>query len=243
MTDSIKILFLASNPKNISRIRLDEELREVDERIRLGDCRDQLMLVSHFAVRPRDLMQGMLRHKPHVLHFSGHGSPADGIILEDNNGQTKLVSIEALAALFAVVKDNLRVVVLNACYSALQAEGISQIVDCTIGMEKAIGDRAAIVFSAAFYEGLAFGRSVQEAYGLGVTALMLEGIPESGTPVLLTKEGVDAARVYLVTRNPEKKTAGKRKREIANPSNVSSLIVTENEISAGRDVTIGLHEK
>ena len=200
MSDPIKILFLSSNPKNISRIRLDEELREVDERIRLGGSRDQFELIPHVAVRPRDLLQVLMRHTPHVLHFSGHGSSTEGIVLEDNNGQTKLVKGEALANLFAAIKDNLRVVVLNACYSALQTEGISKVVDCTIGMNKKIGDRSAIVFSAAFYEALAYGRNIKEAFDVGIASLMIEGIPEESTPTLLTREGVKPAEVYLTSR-------------------------------------------
>ncbi len=239
MTGQIKILFLSSNPRNISRIRLDEELREVDERIRLGDCRDQIALIPHFAVRPRDLQQGLLRHQPHVLHFSGHGSPADGIILEDNNGQTKLVSADALAALFGTIKDNLRVVVLNACYSALQADGISQVVDCTIGMQKAIGDHSAIVFSAAFYDGLAYGRSVQESFGLGVTALKMEGIPESSTPALLTRKGVDAAQVYLASPQPDKRRPAKEKtaKRLQGNQNVR-VEVRDNAMNAGKSIDI-----
>jgi CHAT domain len=199
MTNSIRILFLSSNPKDINRIRLDEEVREVDERIRLGECRDQIELITHFAVRPHDVGQYLLRHRPHILHFSGHGSPSDGIVLEDNNGQTKLVSADALADLFATIKDNLRVVVLNACYSAPQAKGIRKVIDCTIGMEKAIKDRSAIVFSAAFYEALAFGRNIRESFGLGVNALKMECPSESSIPALLTKKGIEAAQVYLAS--------------------------------------------
>src|SRR5690242_8758802 len=105
MTDPIKILFLSSNPKNITHIRLDEEVREVDEKIQMAKFRDHLQLIPHFAVRPEDLQQTLLRRKPHILHFSGHGSPTDGIVVEDNKGQTKLVSVDALADLFAIIKD------------------------------------------------------------------------------------------------------------------------------------------
>jgi len=201
MPDPIKILFLSSNPKNISRIRLDEELREVDERIQLGKFRDRFELIPQLAVRPRDIGRALMRYQPHVLHFSGHGSPTEGIVLEDDEGKTKLVSAEALAKLFAVIKDNLRVVVLNACYSGLQADGIIKAIDCAIGMQKAIGDQSAIVFSAAFYEALAQGRSVEEAFNVGVANLAMEGIPEETTPSLLIKQGVEAAGIYLVSRD------------------------------------------
>jgi hypothetical protein len=237
MTDQVKILFLSANPKNITHIRLDEEVREVDEKIRMGEFRDQLALIPHFAVRPGDLMQTLLRHKPHILHFSGHGSATEGIVLEDNNGRTQLVSTDALAGLFRTIKDNLRIVLLNACYSAVQAEGISQIVDFTIGMNKAIGDHSAIVFSAAFYQGLAFGRSVKESFELGITALMLEGIPESQTPVLLTKKGVDAAQAYLV--RPEQQKLPKAK--LAKPPQMNPNVkmeVTGNSMNAGKNINV-----
>ena len=230
----LRILFLASNPKDISRIRLDEELREVDERIRLGDCRDKIQLIPHFAVRTRDVAQALLRYQPHVLHFSGHGSPADGIVLEDTNGLTTFVTTEALAGLLSVIKDNLRVVVLNACYAGLQAEAIRQIVDGTVGMQKAIGDHAAIIFSAAFYEGLAFGRSLNEAFGLGIAALMMEGSGESKTPVLLMKEGVNADETYLV----------KQGRAVEPPvpaPGSKSISVVDSELIANRDLSVNVN--
>jgi hypothetical protein len=205
MPDRIKILFLSSNPKNISRIRLDEEWREVSERIRMAKLRDHFELIPVLAVRPRDVTQALLEYKPHILHFAGHGSPTEGIVLEDNNGQTKLVSADALAHLFGVIKDNLRVVLLNACYSGLQVGGISQVIDFTIGMQKTIGDKSAIVFASSFYEAVAFGRNVKEAFDLGVSGLMMEGIAESDVPLLVQKSGADAAKVYLM---PHKQSSG-----------------------------------
>jgi hypothetical protein len=198
MTEPIKILFLASSPTDSGRIRVDKELREVDERIRLGSHRDQFDLIPHFAVRPRDLRSGLLRHKPHILHFSGHGSTSAGIALEDDDGKMKIVDAADLAELLGILKDNLRVVVLNSCYSALQASGITQAIDCAIGMNDKVGDRSAITFSATFYESLAFGRSIQEAFRLGVVELkQTEGTDSATIPTLLAREGVNLAKVYL----------------------------------------------
>lgn len=228
MTEKVKILFLAACPKNISRIRLDQEIREIDKIIRQGEYRDQLELVQHHAVRPADVREALLRHQPHILHFSGHGSATEGIVVEDESGNTKFLSREALDDLLGVIKDNLRIVVLNACYSAVQAEPIRQVVDFTIGMRNKIGDRSAIVFSVAFYEGLAHGRNVRESFRLGLTALKSEGIPETETPVLLEKEEDAAARTYLVSprerRESEEQPMGDR-----GPEGRAS-------VTAGRDV-------
>jgi len=92
-------------------------------------------------------------------------------------------------------------VLLNACYSRVQGEAVSQVIDFVVGMGDAIGDEAARVFAASFYRALAFHRSVQEAFDQARTALLLEGIPEEDIPELLVKPGVDAAATVLVARS------------------------------------------
>jgi hypothetical protein len=238
MPEPIKILFLASNPTDIGRIRVDKELREVDERISLGSHRDRFELIPHFAVRPRDLRRGLLKHQPHVLHFSGHGSTSAGIVLEDDDGKTRVVAAADLAVLLGILKDNLRVVVLNSCYSALQAGGITEAIDCAIGMNDKVGDQSAIIFAATFYESLAFGRSVEEAFHLAVSDLNTEGTGSGDIPTLLTKRGVDLARVYLTAE--EKKLPA---RKMGNgPARGGDKIINANgaTIKAGKDVSFGI---
>ncbi len=117
----------------------------------------------------------------------------------DANRDPMPVSKAALKQLFSTLKDNIRVVVLNACCSRPQAEAIVEVIDCAIGMNRRIGDDAAIIFAASFYRAIGFGRSVSEAFEQGRTALMLAGIPEQDTPELLTKPGVDPKTIFLVT--------------------------------------------
>src|SRR3954452_8234921 len=189
--DKVKVLFLAANPTGTKPLHLDEEIRQITAKVRAAEYRDSLELVSRWAVRPDDLLQALLELKPHVVHFSGHGSSAAALILLDDRGNPQPVSQTALVHLFRTLKDNLRVVVLNACYSRTQAEALAETVDCTIGMNRPIGDRAAIVFAASFYRAVGFGRSVREAFELGRAALLLEGIPEDQTPKLHVRDGVD----------------------------------------------------
>jgi len=98
-----------------------------------------------------DIQSHLLRHKPDIVYFSGHGSATSEIILEDGNGNSHPVSSRALGQLFSVLKDNIRCVVLNACYTEQQAQIIAKHIDCVIGMSKVIGDQAAIKFATAFY--------------------------------------------------------------------------------------------
>src|SRR3954468_3198166 len=196
--DKVKVLFPAANPAGTHPLKLDEEIRQITAKVRASEHRDSLELVSRWAVRPDDLMQALLEVKPHVVHFSGHGSSAEELILLDAQGNPKPVSKEALVHLFRTLKDKVRVIVLNACYSRPQAEALAETIDCTVGMSRPIGDEAAIVFAASFYRAIGFGRSVREAFELGRAALLLEGIPEDKTPELLTHPGVDAAGLRLI---------------------------------------------
>lgn len=202
MSTKTRILFLAANPKDSSQLRLDEEIREIQTRIRAAEFRESFELVSRWAVRPRDLLQAFNEIQPDIVHFSGHGSRNAELVLEDDNGNAKPVSETALAALFQTAKDNIRLVLLNVCNSEGPARAVSQQVECTVGMKTSIGDEAAIIFASTFYGALAFGRSVGQAFDQGRTALMLEGIPEENTPVLLARPGVDALSVNFTTRKP-----------------------------------------
>ncbi len=181
----IKILFLAANPQDTGQLRLDEEIREIKQALLQAEFRDKFTIEQEWAVRVSDLQGHLLRHKPDIVHFSGHGSRASEIILEDDLGGSHKVSEQALSQLFAVLKDNIRCVVLNACYSAQQAQAIAQHIDCVAGMSKAIGDEAAISFAMAFYQALGFGRDVKTAFDLGCLQINLENLKEQDTPKLL----------------------------------------------------------
>lgn len=179
-----KILILAANPKNTNQLRLDEEVREIQEGLQRSRSRDQFEIVSRWAVRPGDLRRALLDHEPQIVHFSGHGAGAEGLALESNTGQVKLVSGKALAGLFKLVQENVDCVLLNACYSEVQAQAIHHHIDYVIGMSDAIGDWAAIEFAVGFYDGLGADRSYEDAFEFGLSAIALEGIDETATPKL-----------------------------------------------------------
>jgi CHAT domain-containing protein len=194
----IKILFVSANPTGTTPLRLDEEVREIEAKIRAAEHRDSLELITKWAVRPDDLLQALNQHRPHIVHFSGHGSSTAQLVLLDRQRNAKPVSKEALVNLFATMRGNIRLVVLNACYSRPQAEAITEQIDCAIGMNCAIGDESAITFAASFYRAIGFGDSVRAAFNQGKAALMLEDLPEENTPELLVRQGVAADSIIMV---------------------------------------------
>ncbi|MFZ4640134.1 MAG: hypothetical protein ACOYMP_07030 [Nodosilinea sp.] len=54
-------------------LRLDEEVREIDEDLTRAKQRDRFELVQRWAVRPRDIQGAILELCPQIVHFSGHG--------------------------------------------------------------------------------------------------------------------------------------------------------------------------
>jgi hypothetical protein len=112
----------------------------------------------------------------------------------DENGNPKAVSNNVLKTILHTLKDNIKIVILNACYSQSQADALKEEIDSIIGMNESIGDEAAILFAAAFYRGIGFGRSIQTSFELGNVALLDLGRKDDEVPQLLHKKGVDLSK-------------------------------------------------
>ena len=182
-----KILVLASSPVNQARLRLDKEVRDIEEGLRRANKRDEFKFEQRWAIRTDDLRRALLDIEPQIVHFSGHGAGDDGIVVEDDNGKSKIVTTEALSNLFELCADHVECVLLNACYSEIQADAIVKHINYVIGMSQAIGDTAAIKFAMGFYDALGAGKCVEIAYKFGCNAIQLENIPEHLTPQIKRK--------------------------------------------------------
>ncbi|WP_437304840.1 CHAT domain-containing protein [Sorangium sp. So ce388] len=189
---SVTILFLGANPSDTTRLALDREVREIDQRLHASKHRDAFRIEQAWAVRATDLQACLLRHRPGIVHFSGHGNSAGELLFEDETGTTRPVTPIALGNLFRVLRKEVRCVVLNACFSETQARAIAKHVDCVIGMTTAVNDSAAIAFAGAFYQALGFGEDVQTAFNLGCNQMELLARTQGGprVPRLLIRRGV-----------------------------------------------------
>ncbi|WP_414583447.1 NACHT and WD repeat domain-containing protein, partial [Scytonema sp. PCC 10023] len=197
------ILILAANPTSTSRLRLDEEVREIDEGLRRANKREEFKLEQKWAVRQRDFYRAMLDCQPQIVHFCGHGAGQDGIVLNDEMGQPALISADALGSMFKLfATKGVECVLLNACYSLVQAEAISQHVNYVIGMNSTVGDKAAVAFAVAFYDAIAAGEEVEFAYELGCSQMI--GFLEQQTPVLRKKQLIIpiAPQTEVIPPNP-----------------------------------------
>lgn len=207
MQQKIKVLFLAADPfEDRAQLRLDQEVRAMDQAIRMGSAGDRLTLVPSFDTRTRDLQDALLRHRPQIVHFAGHGSAAGDIYLGDEYGRPQPVGKDALARLFGLLDGSVRAVVLNGCSTLPVVEALSQVVDFAIGMNTPVSDDSAIVFARAFYGALAMGETVPGSFAHGVSQLDLENNPEATIPMLRTRPG--AADEALVPRADQRDGSG-----------------------------------
>jgi hypothetical protein len=191
-----KVLIMSANVDGRQPLRLDREHREIGLAIlRAGDTLD-LRIAD--ALRLEDLQPSLQHHQPAIVHFSGHGSAAYGILVSDPAGRPRAVAAEALSELFGLLDKRPECVVLNACFTDDQAWAIARHVPCVIGMRGGIVDDAAIDFATAFYRGVAYGRTIGTAFGLGCNLLRLCGHPDADRPLLVP--GPEAARIRVVKR-------------------------------------------
>jgi len=194
-----RILILAANPIGTNPLRLGEEVREIQAGLRRSSGRSRFEIRQAWAARPRDIRRALLDYQPEFVHFCGHGKGAEGLIFENEVGKPQLVSTQALSGLFELFSDQVKCVVLNACYSERQAQAIAQHVQTVIGMQRKIGDRSAIEFAIGFYDAIAAARTPAEAFRFGCNAIQLAGVEGHSVPSLLLKS---AKKELLQTPRP-----------------------------------------
>lgn len=184
------ILFVSSDPTDEARLRLGKESSQIEDQILKGADRENLGFQQRHAVKVDDFTFALVNYKPDIVHFSGHGRAEGGILFEDELGAAFEVPADTLGFVFQNFPKRVKCVLLNACYSRHQAEAIASHVDCVIGMNDAISDKAAIAFAVGFYQMLAGGSSIEEAYRWGCVQIKLKapGLEEHLTPELIVNQ-------------------------------------------------------
>lgn len=191
MTEKIRILFLSANPWTTSRILVDEEAREIFERIQEGPYRNWFELYNHAATRTIDLQRLLMFYRPHIVHFSGHGNKKQKLIFGGTPGRGKTVDRQGFVELLSLYNTHLRLVLLNACFTKIQARLISEVIDYAVGTGKGIGDKAGVAFAGAFYRALGFGKSIRDAFDSAKAELGLTKMPRTQGIELFVREGLN----------------------------------------------------
>ncbi len=181
----IKILLLAADPMDTTSLQLGEEVRAIDEALQMSRLREHIELVSHWAVRVDDIVELLLRHRPTFIHFSGHGSPNEKIIVQNAAGYAVEIDEESFAELLRVAGKTVKCAFLNACYSDMQASLIAEYVPAVIGVSGEILDDDSVIFAKTFYLGLGSGESIDGAFRLGCAQIRMYPSDEAANIHLL----------------------------------------------------------
>jgi len=187
--NKVRILFIAADPTDAARLRLGQELRDIRMKLQLSKLRDYFVIESRESVRLDDITQAIFDIKPQIIHFSGHGLKTGELCFEDDSGKTQPVELNVLESLFKLLSKQVQCVILNACYSEIQAKLIAQYIPFVIGMHQAIEDKMAIAFSVGLYKALGAGRDFEDAYDFACLEIRLRGLSGYLNPVLYKKKG------------------------------------------------------
>ena len=186
--DKTRILLMVANPPGTQALQLPQELRKITQSLERAALRERFEVRTLPAARWEDVRRAMLEFRPHIVHFSGHGQGVGGLVFEDESGRPRPISTAGLANFFRNYAGRVQCVLLNACYSKVQARTIAQSVDHVIGMDQAIADRSAVAFATGFYDALGAGETIPRAFEEGRSAIDTEAPSGVGAPILRTSQ-------------------------------------------------------
>lgn len=193
----ITVLFLGSSPADQAELRLDQETREIQKRLRATEYRDSIWFEWRLARQMTDLIEDLNEVDPAILHFSGH-SDEDALVFEGDDGLTRELTRDLVSKLLAAAGRGVRLALFNGCHSAALADAACANVDVAIGMRTTIRDDIAKTFAGQFYNSLGFGKSIAEAFRQAVLQLELQHGHGQDIPDLYAADGVDPEGVVLV---------------------------------------------
>lgn len=181
--NKIKVLFIASNPLDTGRLRLEKEMREIDLELSRAKHRDRFEFSKYMDARLDDLLNILLEDTPHFVHFSGHGTNEGIVFMDDKTEKSHVVKSRSLGNLFKLFSNDIACVFLNSCYSRQQGKEIVQFIPNVIGMKVEVPDNTAIIFAKSFYKSIGAGKEIDFAFEFAKVSIGLydasgEEIPE-----------------------------------------------------------------
>ncbi|MEV6620296.1 CHAT domain-containing protein [Amycolatopsis sp. NPDC051106] len=196
--EKLRILMLGASSQG--DLRVGREHTRIRRAVEVAVHRDQVEIDVRLSATAQDLLEGIAKFRPHVVHFSGHGDD-QLIVFEDDIDDLHegvIITASAFAAACAATDDPPTLVVLNACHSKGTAEAlVNRCAPLAVGMNGSIDDADALQYATALYSSIANGHSVGSAHAAGKAAIELSG-GEHDLPYLALTPGITASVVKLV---------------------------------------------
>lgn len=201
--EKLRVVYLTANPG--MDLRLDAEVRQVQQALRGAKYRDLVTVIPRPAATFQDLLDALNDERPHIVHFSGHGG---GEAIELDNGDLDHPSRQEIG--FALLVKALdatdtppTLLVLNACDTLEGASVILPAVPVVVAMSDAVLDSAAILFSQQFYAAIASGQSIGSALRQAKVKIEAVLVDEdaSALPQYIARDDVNVDELVLVMPN------------------------------------------
>lgn len=191
----MKLLYIASNPKDANSLMLLREITEMQLRLG-GAISTQELEIKFLPEISIDLIASEIsRFCPTILHISAHGMN-EALNLSVGDGISMPVSATTLSALVAVPRPP-TIVYLNACNSLPIAKEISKLVPIAVGTSAPITNRAARASAIRFYELLINGATIQQAHD-NSSALLMAMSNDAASTELSSSLDVEPSKIALV---------------------------------------------
>jgi hypothetical protein len=198
--EKLRILILGASSQG--DLRVGREQKRIRAAVESALHRDLVELDVRPAATTEDLLDGIAKFRPHVVHFSGH-SNADLIVFEDEYDEPHegvVVSASSFARAVRATDTPPLLVLLNSCKSARQIGAlVESVAPFAIGMADSIDDADAISYAARFYASVANGQSIASSHAAGQAALDMAGLDSAELPTLAWADDVDPTTAILVT--------------------------------------------
>jgi hypothetical protein len=166
-----KILFVSASPDGLVKIQVGTEFVRIRAALERGSQREKYELLQAETEATIEALVRAFARQPQIIHFSGHGRQ-EGILIATADNKPQLITNAMLKLLFAQLAGITQVVLLNACFAAIQAQEISKFGIHVIGYNRPISDPAALGFAEGLYIGLSEGKPLLNAYKDGLVILM-----------------------------------------------------------------------
>lgn len=203
----IRVLAVISNPSDLASAYNLTPVDVETEQALLSAAFDEIsgeQVIVDFLEPPITLerLEAALREGYHILHYTGHGSYSTRreravLLLQDEGGETDLVSDDALMRMLARQDVRPRLVFLAACQSATRATGdafqglapklVTVGVPAVIAMQDYVTVETARALSATFYRRLMEDGQVDVALNAARSTLLSVERPDAAVPVLFMR--------------------------------------------------------
>jgi len=194
----LKVLY--SGSKKSSDLDLEASYQSLSKGLNKHIKNGTLKFIKHLSINTSNIFDVLLKYQPSVFHFTGKQDGGDIRITDEDNHITTVSDLE-LAGYLTSFGDNIKLAVIDTCYSFNCAKSISDVVDFAIGVEDSIYDCDADKFYKVFYNALCSGHSIKDAVGQATASLKFLKVPLKGIPVLFSKKSADPTKSYFATKN------------------------------------------